>query len=181
MVFHSRVLLPAVFAVTSPSVTQPEDERIFWIIPNYRTSPSLHPYKPLTLEEKFKIAAEDSFDRGSGALAVLFAGEAQLTNSTPAFGQEVKSYARYLGTAYADLVIGDMCDRGHDDGSNLSCYASSRPALLPARDGNRVVAPGKRGRPDLLDSHGFREHTVQLFGDHRQLNCSGDFDSLLSG
>jgi hypothetical protein len=38
----------------------------------------------------------------------LFAGEAQLTNATPAFGQGVKGYARYLGTSYADFVIGDM-------------------------------------------------------------------------
>ena len=68
----------------------------------------MHPYKPLTPEEKFKIATEDSFDRGTAALAVLFAGEAQLTNATPAFGQGVKGYARYLGTSYADFVIGDM-------------------------------------------------------------------------
>ena len=27
---------------------------------------------------------------------------------TPAFGQGVKGYARYLGTSYADFVIGDM-------------------------------------------------------------------------
>lgn len=92
----------------TPNPAEPEDKRIFWIIPNYRTSPSLHPYKPLTAEEKFKIAAEDSFDRGTAALAVLFAGEAQLTHATPQFGQGVKGYARYFGTSYADFVIGDM-------------------------------------------------------------------------
>lgn len=115
----TRVLLFVSFAVISnlsqaqtptpaPNVPQSEDKRIFWIIPNYRTSPSLHPYKPLTPAEKFKIATEDSFDRGTVALAVLFAGESQLTNSTPAFGPGVTGYARYLGTAYADFVIGDM-------------------------------------------------------------------------
>ncbi len=31
-----------------------------------------------------------------------------MTNATPAFGQGVKGYARYLGTSYADFVIGDM-------------------------------------------------------------------------
>ncbi len=119
MFFHCGILLVTVFTVSSnlslaqqpsptPNLAQPEDKRIFWIIPNYRTSPSLHPYKPLTLEEKFKIATEDSFDRGTVALAVLFAGEAQLTNATPAFGQGVTGYARYLGTSYADFVIGDM-------------------------------------------------------------------------
>ena len=63
---------------------------------------------PLFPKEKFKIASEDAFDRGTLALAALFAGEAQLTNSTSAFGQGVKGYAQYLGTAYGDLVIGDM-------------------------------------------------------------------------
>jgi len=68
----------------------------------------LHPYKPLTPQEKFKIATQDSFDRGTVALAVLFAGEGQLANSTPSFGQGVTGYARYLGTSYADFVIGAM-------------------------------------------------------------------------
>lgn len=92
----------------TPSPNEPEEKRIFWIIPNFRTSPSLNPYVPLTSQEKWKIATEDSFDRGTVALAVLFAGEAQLTHSTPAFGQGVAGYARYLGTSYADFVIGDM-------------------------------------------------------------------------
>ena len=119
MPFRSRVFLAVFFSVVSssalsqqtsltPNPDQVEDKRIFWIIPNYRTSPSLHPYEPLTAQEKFKIAAEDSFDRGTAALAVLFAGEAQLTNATPAFGQGVRGYARYLGTSYADFVIGDV-------------------------------------------------------------------------
>jgi len=119
MPFHLRVLVVAFFTLFSrllsgqpasptPNPPQPEDKRILWIIPNYRTSTSLHPYKPLTPEEKLKIATEDSFDRGTVALAVLFAGEAQLTNANPGFGQGVKGYSRYLGTSYADFVIGDM-------------------------------------------------------------------------
>jgi hypothetical protein len=40
-------------------------------------------------------------------LAAAFAGEAQLTNANPSFGQGVAGYARYLGTSYADFVIGD--------------------------------------------------------------------------
>ena len=99
---HSQQTLP------SADSAQPEDKRIFWIIPNYRTSPSLHPYRPLSPEQKFKLATEDAFDRGTAAMAVLFAGEAQLTNSNPAFGQGVQGYAKYLGTSYADFVIGDF-------------------------------------------------------------------------
>jgi hypothetical protein len=89
---------------------QPDDsgsKRIFWIIPNFRTSPTLREYKPLSVGEKFKIARQDAFDRGTVALALLFAGEAQLNNSNPSFGQGVKGYAHYFGTAYGDFVIGD--------------------------------------------------------------------------
>ncbi len=85
----------------------PEDKRIFGIIPNYRTSPSLSDYKPLTPRQKFMIATQDSFDRGTVVLAAAFAGESQLTNANRSFGQGTAGYARYFGTAYADLVIGN--------------------------------------------------------------------------
>lgn len=87
---------------------EPEQKRIFGIIPNFRTFPSLINYKPLTPGEKFKIAAQDSFDRGTVVLAAAFAGESQLTNSNPAFGDGAAAYGRYFGTAYADFVIGDF-------------------------------------------------------------------------
>ena len=86
---------------------QPEAKRIFGIIPNYRTSPTLTDYKPLTPQKKFMIATQDSFDRGTVVLAAAFAGEGQLTNANQSFGQGTAGYARYFGTAYADLVIGD--------------------------------------------------------------------------
>jgi hypothetical protein len=87
---------------------QKKDKRIFWIIPNFRTSPTLKEYKPLTPKEKLTIAAQDFFDRGTVALALAFAGEGQLSNSNRPFGQGVAGYARYAGTAYADFVIGDF-------------------------------------------------------------------------
>jgi hypothetical protein len=95
---------------TSPAdPAQPPDEskRILGIIPNYRSYPSLARYQPLTSAEKFKIASEDAFDRGTFALAALFAGEAQLTNANRSFGQGAAGYSRYFGTAYGDLLIGD--------------------------------------------------------------------------
>ena len=93
---------------TQSEVPEPRDKRIFGIIPNYRTFPSLTDYKPLNPKAKFQIAAQDSFDRGTVVLAAAFAGLGQLTNSTPEFGQGVAGYARYLGTSYGDLVIGDF-------------------------------------------------------------------------
>jgi hypothetical protein len=84
-----------------------ESKRIFGIIPNYRTSPSLHPYQPLTPRGKLKIMSDDALDRGTVALAALFGAEGQLTNANRSFGQGVTGFARYFGTSYGDLVIGD--------------------------------------------------------------------------
>ena len=86
---------------------EPEYKRLFGIIPNYRTSPSLVDYKPLTAGEKFKLATTDAFDRGTFLLAAAFAGEGQLTDANPSFGQGAKGYAHYFVTSYADWSIGD--------------------------------------------------------------------------
>jgi hypothetical protein len=89
------------------SSPEPEHKRILGIIPNYRTSPSLVNYQPLSAKEKFKIARQDSFDRGTVILGALFGGEGQLTNSNPSFGQGAAGFARYFATSYADFVIGN--------------------------------------------------------------------------
>ena len=84
-----------------------QSHHIFGIIPNYRTFPSLENYKPVSIGEKFKIASEDSFDRGTFALAGVFAGSGQLTNSNKSFGQGAVGFARYFGASYGDLLIGN--------------------------------------------------------------------------
>ena len=104
------MVLPAFSQSETPAridSPQLESKRILGIIPNYRTSPSLQNYKPLTTGEKFKLASEDAFDRGTVGLAALFGGEAQLTNANRTFGQGAAGFARYFGAAYGDLVVGD--------------------------------------------------------------------------
>ena len=88
------------------------DKHILGIIPNFRTSPTLDPYTPITAREKFKIARQDSFDRGTLLLAAAFAGQSQLSNDNRAFGQGVQGYAQYFGAAYADFVIGNYMTEG---------------------------------------------------------------------
>jgi hypothetical protein len=87
--------------------SDPAPKRIFGIIPNFRTSPTLRDYKPLTTRQKFKLATQDSFDRGSIILAALFGGLGQLTDSTPSYGQGAAGYARYFSASYGDFVIGN--------------------------------------------------------------------------
>jgi hypothetical protein len=95
-------------APADPNATQePESKRILGIIPNFRTATLPSPYKPLTPGEKFKIATEDSFDRGTIALGLIFGAYGQMTASNRAYGDGAAAYARYAAAAYADFVIGD--------------------------------------------------------------------------
>lgn len=84
-----------------------ESKRILGIIPNFRTSPRLYNYEPLTTSEKFSIASHDSFDRGTLALGAIFGAEGQLTNANRSFGQGASGYGKYFGSSYGDLVIGN--------------------------------------------------------------------------
>jgi hypothetical protein len=102
-------------AVTNNSSDTSEDDppesqkhkRIFGIIPNNRTSDQKEP-QTLTPKEKFSIAVEDNFDRGTYMLASGFAGYGQLRDSTPSFGHGVKGYARYWVASYTDLAVGNV-------------------------------------------------------------------------
>lgn len=98
--------LPPVSA-SAPAEDDSGGKHIFGIIPNYRTSPSLQNYEPLSVREKFKIARQDAFDQGTVGLAAAFAGIGQLNNSNASFGQGVEGYAHRLATSYADYAIGD--------------------------------------------------------------------------
>jgi hypothetical protein len=83
-------------------------KRLFGIVPNYRTTQGQTEYIPLTSGEKFRIATKDSFDRGTLILSGLFAGESQLTKSTPSFGQGPSGFARYYAASYGDFAIGNF-------------------------------------------------------------------------
>ena len=58
----------------------PPDKRIFGVLPNYRTANATAVYMPITVKQKFTIAAKDSFDYPLLGLAAVIAAEGQLTN-----------------------------------------------------------------------------------------------------
>jgi hypothetical protein len=95
---------PQVATSTNDS-SQLAPKRILGIIPNYRTAPSLRDYEPLSPRQKFKLASQDSFDRGAIILGALFGGEAQLTKSTPSFGHGGSGYARYFAAPMPTLLL----------------------------------------------------------------------------
>lgn len=102
---------PAATNVAQPVHTS-EAKRLFGIIPNYRTSETLHPYTPISGKQKFHLAAQDSFDRGTMLLAAAFAGIDQITNSEKSYGQGVEGYAKYWGSEYGTFVIGNYMTEG---------------------------------------------------------------------
>lgn len=104
-----ELVKPSGLAATgNEGVAVEESKRLFEIIPNYRTSPSLTNYEPIEPGEKFKLASEDAFDRGTIALSALFGAESQLTNANKSFGQGWLGFGSYFGAAYGDLLIGDF-------------------------------------------------------------------------
>lgn len=129
-----------------------ESKRIFGIVPNYRTDILPNPYKPISVKQKFVIASQDSFDRGTVILAAAFAGEAQLSNDNRAFGQGAAAYGRYFGTAYADLVIGDFMTEAiypsllHQDPRYFSRRKGSAWSRLGYAMGQIIVTHGDNGR-----------------------------------
>jgi hypothetical protein len=96
--------------VPAPAAASQEElpRRLFGIIPNYRSSPSLAQAKPLSSKDKFKLAARDSFDPGTFVLAGAIAGLSLWSNTSPSYGQGMAGYGRYYGATYGDLMIGDM-------------------------------------------------------------------------
>jgi len=93
---------------TDHGAADAEHKRILWIIPNYRTSPTLKDYHPLTVVQKFSVAWQDARDPGTFALAGLFAAQGQLTGSAPSFGTGVSASAKYYTAASTDFVVGDF-------------------------------------------------------------------------
>src|ERR1019366_1811644 len=103
-----RPILSSAQAAPSPSPqtsTDQEgdssDKRIWGIIPNYRTSPTLQNYQPLTARDKWKLTAD-----------AAFAAKGQYYQDTPAFGQGFRAYGRYFAASTADFVVGDVMTEG---------------------------------------------------------------------
>ena len=93
-------------------VQAPEDKRIFGVLPNNRTTENSIPFHLITPRQKVMIAVKDSFDWPVFPTASAFAGLYQLENQNPSFGQGMRGYAKRLGTAYGDQMIGNMMTEG---------------------------------------------------------------------
>lgn len=113
---HAQENSSGEIAPANNNVAQPakrsEAKRLFGVIPNFRTSDTLNPYVPISPKQKFHIAAQDAFDRGTFALAAAFAGVDMKTGSERSYGGGVEGYSKYFGASYADFAVGDFMTEG---------------------------------------------------------------------
>jgi hypothetical protein len=90
----------------------PGGNRVFGVLPNYRTADASLEGTVLKPRQKLTIAAKDSFDYPLVALAGGLAGLGQWINQDPGFGQGLKGYGHRLLTNYFDQSMGNMFTEG---------------------------------------------------------------------
>ncbi len=96
----------------APEIGPPGGNRVFGVLPNYRTADASLEGTVLTARQKLTIARKDSFDYPLVLLGGAFAGLGQLTDQQPSFGQGLKGYGHRLVTNYADQALGNMFTEG---------------------------------------------------------------------
>ncbi len=97
---------PAASASIDPTVSAADPTtRIFGVIPNYLTVED--PEKkvtPLTVKEKFRLFAKETFDPFTAGSAAAGAALAQVDNDNPKYGVGAGPYAERFGAAVADIA-----------------------------------------------------------------------------
>jgi hypothetical protein len=92
--------------------SNPKNNRIFLVIPNYTTVEVPTKFTPLSVKAKFKLGALDAFDPYSFPLAGLLAGMAQARNDDASWGQGFKGYGKRYAAGFGDATIGSFMTTG---------------------------------------------------------------------
>jgi hypothetical protein len=107
-----QVCLLAQEPPATPAADPPGGNRVFGVLPNYRTADASQEGTVLTDRQKFAIASKDSFDYPLVMLAGALAGLGQWTDQSPSFGQGLKGYGHRLVTNYGDQAMGNLLTEG---------------------------------------------------------------------
>jgi len=103
---------PAIAAENHPAESGKTNNRIFGVLPNYRTVEGSVPFVPLSSRQKLSLAKKDTLDWPTfivtGAFALIYQAEKQ----NPAFGQGLQGYAKRYASALGDQMIGNMMTEG---------------------------------------------------------------------
>jgi len=108
-------LAPASSTDTSASTAAPiavgasastdDKDRILGVIPNYLTvEDSTKRVAPLTVKEKFRLFAKETFDPFTGLSAAAGAALSQVDNQNPKYGEGAGPYGERFGAAVADIT-----------------------------------------------------------------------------
>lgn len=84
------------------------NNRVFGVLPNYRTADGSLPFSPLSASRKFYIGYKDSTDYPIFFLAGFFSGISQLQGSNPSFGGGLRGYGKRYAANLGDQMIGNF-------------------------------------------------------------------------
>jgi hypothetical protein len=96
---------------TSPEATDDSDnkDRILGVIPNYLTvEDSTKAVAPLTVKQKFRLFAKETFDPFTAGAAAAGAALSQISNNNPKYGQGAGAYGERFGAAAADITTQNL-------------------------------------------------------------------------
>ena len=103
--------IPSCILLSQPADSDPQiappisDDRILGVIPNFQTVSNPHEeVLPLTVKQKFKLFAKETFDPFTPAAAAAGAAVSQTDNDDPKYGYGGRAYAQRFGAALADMT-----------------------------------------------------------------------------
>jgi hypothetical protein len=85
-----------------------QTKRMFWVVPNFAAVSADTKLRPLSVQEKFALARQDSVDYSSFVWAGLQAAQSMALRSDPALGHGLAGYTRYYWRAFADQASGSL-------------------------------------------------------------------------
>src|SRR5579871_4115281 len=90
-----------------------DDNHILGVVPNYTAvNQPARVYNPITVSQKFALAAHDSFDPFNWLITGVYAGVYQMRNTYPEFKQGATGYAKRYGATFADGAISTYLTEG---------------------------------------------------------------------
>lgn len=88
-------------------------DRIMGVLPDYQTvRDTTHCVAPLSVKEKWTLAAKETLDPVNIATAFFTAAESQYGNETPKYGEGWPNYARRVGAAQLDFASQNFFSAG---------------------------------------------------------------------
>jgi hypothetical protein len=100
------VPVSAAARAAAPGSSSPD--RVFGVLPNYRTANLSDPFQRLSVKRKFYIGYKDSTDYPLFVLGGVLAGLGQATNQHPEFRQGMVGYGKRYAASTSDLLIGNF-------------------------------------------------------------------------